>query len=77
VVAGTWVEHTGYGHGPTAHGSVRFQLDPEAGDEPRVLRGRWLGFGDDGYSIDSGDWELTFMEASVSGSALLAHRAAA
>lgn len=73
VVSGTWSEHPGQGRGGPAYGSVRFVFDPEQ----RVMRGRWLGYGDDGFHVHSGEWELTYLEPAVSGSALLAHRSAA
>jgi len=73
VVSGTWSEHPPESVTATGYGTVRFVLDPEQ----RVMRGRWLAFGDDGFSVHSGEWELAHMERSVSGSVLLAHRAAA
>lgn len=73
VVTGTWAEHPGQGRGATAYGSVRFVLDAQQ----RVLRGRWAAFSDDGGNVHSGDWELVYLESSMGGSALLAHRAAA
>jgi hypothetical protein len=41
------------------------------------MRGRWIGFGEEGFQVRSGAWELEFMEPSLSGSVLLAHRSVA
>lgn len=70
LVCGSWVEHLAGGR--SVHGTVRFHVDPSR----RLLRGRWLSFGERFHAL-AGDWELTWQEARVSGSVLLAHRAAA
>jgi hypothetical protein len=73
VLSGTWVEH-GAGEGaPTFQGTVRLILDGSR----RTMRGRWIGFGAEGFQVRSGAWEMSFMEPSLSGSVLLAHRATA
>jgi transcriptional regulator with XRE-family HTH domain len=64
VITGTWVEQTasdGYYRGARYHGAVQLLADPTS----RRLAGKWIGFGKD-LEINSGPWELVFMDASTS-----------
>jgi hypothetical protein len=64
VASGTWRETTsptGYYRGATYHGTLQFVVDPSG----RRMRGMWLGFGRD-FAINSGSWELTQQEPSIS-----------
>ena len=64
VATGTWREQTsptGYYKGATYHGTVQLMVDP-AGHR---MRGMWLGFGRD-FTINSGEWSLSWCEAGTS-----------
>lgn len=64
VVTGTWVEQTethGHYRGTRYHGAVQMLASPTG----RRLAGKWIGFGKD-LDINSGPWELAFMDASTS-----------
>jgi hypothetical protein len=63
VATGTWTERTspaGYYRGATYHGTVQFLVDPVG----RRMSGKWLGFGRN-FSINNGEWELTWLDGSV------------
>lgn len=65
VATGTWREQTspgGYYRGAVYHGTLQLVVDPAG----RRMRGMWLGFGRD-FTINSGDWQLTWCEADTSG----------
>jgi transcriptional regulator with XRE-family HTH domain len=71
VVTGTWVEQTqqdGYYRGARYHGSIQLLAEPTG----RRMRGKWLGFGTE-LEINSGPWELIFLDASTNRSALDAY----
>lgn len=60
VATGTWHETTsptGYYRGATYHGTLQLVIDPSG----RRMRGMWLGFGRD-FTINSGEWVLTWQE---------------
>jgi hypothetical protein len=64
VATGTWREQTsptGYYKGTAYHGTLQLVVDPAG----RRMSGRWLGFGR-GFTINSGEWELTWREAQTS-----------
>jgi hypothetical protein len=64
VATGTWREQTspdGYYRGAVYHGTLQLVVDPAG----RRMRGMWLGFGRD-FTINSGDWQLTWCEAHTS-----------
>jgi hypothetical protein len=64
VATGTWREQTsptGYYQGATYHGTVQMVIDPAG----RRMNGMWLGFGRD-FTINSGEWSLTWCEAGIS-----------
>jgi hypothetical protein len=64
VATGTWTERTsptGYYKGATYHGAIQMVADPMG----RRMRGKWLGFGRD-FEVNTGDWELTWVDGSVS-----------
>jgi hypothetical protein len=64
VVTGTWLERTspvGYYAGATYHGTLQMFIDPLG----RTMKGKWLGFGKN-FEINSGDWQLTWVESSTS-----------
>jgi transcriptional regulator with XRE-family HTH domain len=62
VTTGTWREQTsptGYYKGAVYHGTLQLVVDPAG----RRMHGMWLGFGRD-FSINSGEWTLTWCEAN-------------
>lgn len=64
VATGTWIEQTsphGYYRGATYHGTVQLIVNPMG----RAMSGRWLGFGRN-FKINSGEWELAWVDASAS-----------
>lgn len=64
VATGTWREQTspaGYYLGSVYHGTLQMVVDPAG----RRMSGMWLGFGR-GFTINSGQWELTWCEAQTS-----------
>ncbi|MET9262434.1 hypothetical protein [Amycolatopsis sp. NPDC004079] len=64
VATGTWREQTsrtGYYQGAVYHGTLQMVVDPAG----RRMRGMWLGFGRD-FTINSGEWHLTWQEAGAS-----------
>jgi hypothetical protein len=71
VATGTWREQTsltGYYKGAVYHGTLHLVVDP-AGQH---MKGMWLGFGRD-FTINSGEWELTWHQAQTSKSAQRAY----
>jgi hypothetical protein len=63
VATGTWREHTsptGYYHGAIYHGTLQLVVDPAG----RRMHGMWLGFGRD-FTINSGEWTLTWRETNT------------
>ncbi|WP_432854924.1 helix-turn-helix domain-containing protein [Amycolatopsis sp. CA-161197] len=63
VVTGTWREltsPTGYYQGAAYHGTLQMVIDPAG----RQMKGMWLGFGRD-FSINSGEWHLTWRDAAA------------
>lgn len=63
MATGSWRETTspdGYYKGVTYHGTLQMVVDPSG----RHMRGMWLGFSRD-FTIKSGEWELTWQEAST------------
>jgi hypothetical protein len=64
VATGIWTERTsptGYYKGAIYHGALQLVVDPMG----RHMRGRWLGFGRD-FQVNAGDWELTWVDSSLS-----------
>ncbi|WP_344864218.1 hypothetical protein [Amycolatopsis ultiminotia] len=64
VATGTWREQTsptGYYQGAVYHGTLQMVVDPAG----RRMKGMWLGFGRE-FTINSGEWHLTWCEANVS-----------
>ena len=71
VVTGSWSERTspsGYYRGATYHGSVQLLVDPMG----RSMTGKWVGFGKR-FAVNSGDWEMTWIDGSLSSRALRAY----
>jgi hypothetical protein len=71
VATGTWREQTsptGYYKGAVYHGTLQVVVDPAG----RRMNGMWLGFGRD-FTINSGQWELTWCEALTSKSSQRAY----
>ena len=63
VATGTWTERTspdGYYRGATYHGTIQLLADPVG----RRMSGRWLGFGRN-FRINTGEWELTWVDGST------------
>ncbi len=46
--------------GATYHGTIQLLVDPVG----RWMSGRWLGFGQN-FRINTGEWELTWVEGSI------------
>jgi hypothetical protein len=64
VATGTWTERTspaGYYRGATYHGTIQLLVDPVG----RRMSGKWLGFGRN-FRINSGEWELIWLDGSTS-----------
>jgi hypothetical protein len=64
VATGAWREQTsptGYYKGAVYHGTLQLVVDPAG----RRMKGMWLGFGHD-FTINSGEWALTWCEAQTS-----------
>jgi hypothetical protein len=64
IATGTWIERTspsGYYRGATYHGTLQLIVNPMG----RAMNGRWLGFGKD-FTVDTGEWELNWMDGSTS-----------
>lgn len=64
VATGSWRETTspdGYYKGATYHGTLQLVVDPSG----RRMRGMWLGFGRE-FVINSGQWDLTWENSSMS-----------
>ncbi len=70
VVTGAWVEHSGTGR--SAYRTLQLTLAPSR----LSMRGRWLGF-DAAARVSGGEWELRYLEESVTGGALRAYRGTA
>lgn len=71
VATGVWREQTspnGYYRGTVYHGTLQMVVDPAG----RRMRGMWLGFGRD-FTINSGEWELSWCEAQTSKTAQRAY----
>lgn len=71
VATGTWREQTsltGYYKGAAYHGTLQLVVDPAG----RRMKGMWLGFARD-FTINSGEWELTWREAQTSKNAQRAY----
>ena len=63
VATGTWRETTspaGYYKGSTYHGTLQLVIDPSG----RRMQGMWLGFGRD-FTINSGEWTLTWQDPAA------------
>jgi hypothetical protein len=64
VATGIWIEQTspaGYYKGAAYHGTLQLIVNPTG----RVMSGRWLGFGKN-FKVNSGEWELDWIEGSIS-----------
>ena len=64
IATGTWVEQTspdGYYKGATYHGTLQLIVNPMG----RAMSGRWLGFGNN-FKVNSGEWELAWVDGSTS-----------
>lgn len=64
VASGSWTEHTapaGYYRGATYHGTLQLLIDPMG----RRMSGKWVGFGKN-FKINTGEWELSWLEGSTS-----------
>ncbi|BEL09202.1 hypothetical protein Q0Z83_073930 [Actinoplanes sichuanensis] len=74
VITGTWVEETdpgGYYRGGRYHGAIQLLAEPTG----RRLTGKWVGFGKE-MDINTGPWELSFLDASTSKTTLAKYAAA-
>ncbi len=63
VASGTWTERTsptGYYRGAIYHGTIQLLVDPVG----RRMSGKWLGFGRN-FRINSGEWELIWVDGST------------
>lgn len=64
VASGTWTERTspdGYYQGASYHGTIQLIVNPMG----RVMSGKWLGFGKN-FKVNSGEWELTWVDRATS-----------
>lgn len=64
IAMGTWIEQTspqGYYKGAVYHGTMQLIINPMG----RAMSGRWLGFGKN-FKINTGEWELTWVDGSTS-----------
>ena len=64
VATGTWLERTspnGHYKGAVYHGTVQLLVDPMS----RSMSGKWLGFGSN-FTVNSGEWKLSWIEGSTS-----------
>lgn len=71
VATGTWREQTsptGYYKGVVYHGTSQFVVDPAG----RRMHGMWIGFARD-FTINSGEWTLTWCEANTTKNAQRAY----
>ncbi|MDR7384395.1 hypothetical protein J2S48_003910 [Promicromonospora iranensis] len=67
IASGTWRETTapnGHYQGMTYHGVLQLIIDPSE----RSMHGMWLGFGRR-LTMNTGEWTLTWQEASTSAAA--------
>ena len=68
IATGTWTSRTspaGYYKCAEYHGTLQLIMNPMG----RAMAGRWLGYGRN-FKINSGEWELTWVDSSTSLSAL-------
>ena len=64
IVTGTWSETTsseGHYQGATYHGTLQMLTNPMG----RSMTGKWVGFSKD-FQVESGDWNLRWIEGSTS-----------
>jgi hypothetical protein len=64
VATGTWTERTspsGYYQGASYHGTLQLIVNPMG----RAMSGRWLGYGKD-FKVNTGPWELNWVDGSIS-----------
>jgi hypothetical protein len=64
VATGTWTERTsptGYYKGAIYHGTLQLIVNPMG----RSMTGKWIGFGKN-FKVNTGDWELTWVDAATS-----------
>lgn len=72
IATGTWMEQTspsGYYKGATYHGTLQLIINPMG----RGMSGRWLGFGKN-FQVNTGEWELTWVDGSTSQRAIRQYR---
>jgi len=71
IATGSWTERTsptGYYRGATYHGTLQLIINPMG----RAMTGKWLGFGKD-FQVNTGEWEMTWVDAPTSPRALRAY----
>jgi hypothetical protein len=64
IVTGVWTEHTSpsdYYRGATYHGTIQLVVNPMR----RAMSGKWLGFGTN-FKVNTGEWELTWVDKASS-----------
>jgi hypothetical protein len=64
IVTGTWSETTsaeGHYQGAAYHGTLQMVVNPMGRD----MTGKWVGFSKD-FQVESGDWNLRWIEGSTS-----------
>ncbi|MEV6861429.1 hypothetical protein AB0M44_10550 [Streptosporangium subroseum] len=72
VATGTWMEQTsptGYYRGATYHGTLQLLVSPMG----RAMNGKWLGFGKN-FKVNSGEWQLSWVDGSLSSRDLRQYR---
>ncbi|GAA2247505.1 hypothetical protein GCM10010145_13300 [Streptomyces ruber] len=71
IVTGTWTEQTaaeGYYRGARYFGALQMLIEPTG----RRMAGKWVGFGKE-FDVNTGPWELTFMNADTGKATLAAY----
>ncbi len=64
IATGTWTERTsptGYYKGAVYHGTIQLIINPMG----RAMNGKCLGFGKN-FKVNTGEWELTWVDGSTS-----------
>ncbi len=68
VASGAWSERTsptGYYRGATYHGTLQLLINPMG----TGMSGKWVGFGKN-FKINTGEWELSWVDHASSARAL-------
>lgn len=72
IATGSWTERTspsGHYRGAVYHGTLQLIVNPMG----RAMNGKWLGFGKN-FKVNTGEWELIWVDGSTTGRALRDYR---